>query len=56
MNTSTNGTRSLSSYSSLEAIIEALECNPHSSSVWVGKNYSKAQLIEDLKKIVLEGE
>lgn len=43
--------RPLVSYDSLKDIIKALDCNPHSSQVWVGKNYSKAQLIEDLKQI-----
>ena len=45
-------TRLNKSYSSLEEIIEALSDNPHASQVWVGENYSKADLIEDLKKIM----
>ena len=44
-------TRTNNSYSSLEEIIQALSKNPHASGVWVGDNYSKADLIEDLKKL-----
>lgn len=44
-------TRLESSYDTLPAIIKALSCNDHASLTWVGKNYSKAQLIEDLKSI-----
>lgn len=43
--------RQNNSYNTLEEIIEALSKNPHSENVWVGKNYSKADLIEDLKQI-----
>ena len=43
--------RQNNSYNTLEEIIEALSKNPHSKNVWVGKNYSKADLIEDLKQI-----
>ena len=49
-------TRTNNSYSSLEDIIKALSKNPHASGVWVGENYSKADLIEDLKKIKKEQE
>jgi|GEM_PF-5218108 len=44
-------TRNNNSYSSLEEIINALSKNPHGSSVWVGENYSKVDLIEDLKRL-----
>jgi len=47
-------TRNNNSYSSLEEIINALSKNPHASSVWVGENYSKADLIEDLNNILKE--
>ena len=42
-------TRTNKSYSSLGEIINALSKHPHANSVWVGENYSKADLIEDLK-------
>ena len=44
-------TRTNKSYSSLEEIIQALSKHEHAGSIWVGENYSKADLIEDLKKV-----
>jgi hypothetical protein len=46
-------TRTNNSYSSLEDIIKALSKHEHTRGVWVGENYSKADLIEDLKNIHL---
>ena len=43
--------RNKASYSSLTEIINALQCNEHSECTWVGKDYSKAQLIEDLTEV-----
>lgn len=43
--------RSNNAYSSLQEIIEALSKNPHTSSVWVGENYSKQDLIDDLIRL-----
>lgn len=39
------------SYNTLEDIIQALSKNEHASGVWVGENYSKQDLINDLEKI-----
>lgn len=38
-------------YTTLEEIIKALSTNPHANMVWVGRNYSKADLIRDLTAI-----
>ena len=43
--------RTNNSYNTLEEIIEVLSKNPNGESVWVGKNYSKADLIQDLKAL-----
>jgi hypothetical protein len=43
--------RNNNSYSSLEEIIVAISGNEHASLVWVGKNYSKQDLIDDLERI-----
>lgn len=44
-------TRTNNSYSSLEDIIKALSKHEHTGGVWVGENYSKADLLEDLKRL-----
>ena len=43
------------SYDNLEDIINALD-GPHVDGVWVGKNYSKRNLIDDLKRLQSEYE
>lgn len=43
--------RNHNSYSTITEIIEALNCNDHTASTWVGKDYTKKQLIEDLTMI-----
>jgi len=48
--------RSKATYSNLDDIINALNVNKFSEFTWVGKDYSKAQLIEDLKKIQASSE
>jgi len=43
--------RTNNSYSSLEEIIEALSKSPYPELTWVGRSYSKADLIRDLTEI-----
>lgn len=35
----------------LKEVIVALSKNPNANMIWVGKNYSKADLIKDLEEI-----
>ena len=45
--------REVSSYDSLEEIIQALQPGKTGNEItWVGKNYSKAQLIKDLEHLM----
>ncbi len=41
----------LASYNNLSDILKALNTNDHCDSVWVGKNYTKGQLIRDLGEV-----
>lgn len=43
--------RNTATYNNLNDIINALNVNNFSELTWVGKDYSKAQLITDLKRI-----
>lgn len=48
-----NKDRAVNSYDSLEEIIQALQPGKTGNEItWVGKNYSKAQLIKDLERLV----
>lgn len=43
--------RTTNSYSSLQEIISALKCNDFPDMTWVGKDYTKGQLIADLEEV-----
>lgn len=56
INKETSMIRNIATYNNLNDIINALSVNKFSEFTWVGKDYSKAQLIEDLKKIQASNE